>query len=87
MTGRNLPTVRPSWLIPLGCWLGLSVIVWSLTDATAHTCRNALVGALASSSCTTATMWHDLATFSGLAALVLLGLAARRLYAQARASS
>ena len=38
------PAVRPSWLIPLACWLGLSVIVWPVTAATY---RNALVGALA----------------------------------------
>lgn len=77
--------VRRSWLIPLACWLGLSAIVWSATDSAYSTCRNALVGALDSGPCTTATMWHDLAAWCVLAALVALGLTGWRLYDQARA--
>jgi hypothetical protein len=76
--------VRVFWLIPLACWLGLSAIVWSATDAAYTTCRNALVGALDPGQCATVTMWHDLAGWCALAALAALGLAGLRLWDQAR---
>jgi hypothetical protein len=61
----------------------LAAIVWSYTDSDATACKNALVGALASSQCTTATFWHDIAgvTFWGaviLAVLIAVAMTRRR---------
>ena len=63
---------RPSqhdWGIGI-VWAIISAIVWAYTDSAANTCRNALVGALDQSQCTSVTFWHDIAGFSVLLAIL-----------------
>jgi hypothetical protein len=62
-------------------WGILAGIVWAGTDSAANTCKNALVGALAGSQCTTVTFWHDMASFSvaaGIIGIIFAGLAMRK---------
>jgi len=67
--GRYAPSV---WLGIGFVWAIVSGIVWAYTDANANTCKNALVGALDQSQCTTVTFWHDIAGISVLLAILTI---------------
>ena len=68
-SGRYAPSV---WLGIGIVWAIVSGIVWAYTDANANTCKNALVGALDQSQCTTVTFWHDIAGISVLLAILTI---------------
>lgn len=64
---------RPSGWLGIGIvWAIISAIVWAYTHSAANTCKNALVGALDQSRCTTVTFWHDMAGISVLLAILTI---------------
>jgi hypothetical protein len=67
------PSYASSGWLGIGIvWAIISAIVWAYTDSAANTCKNALVGALDQSQCTTVTFWHDIAGISVLLAILTI---------------